>query len=222
MAAFPLALLYLILVAVFTHARYRERRGAVWVLKPLCALGFLGIGVGFGLGGPDPHYVRAMGVGLLASVVGDVVLLAHGRRALGGGIVAFAVAHAAYAVAFWPRAALHPGLVVVAVPLAVVLALTVRAAWPKLGRLKVPGTLYGGVLGGMALLAWAAFLAPDAPSGDKGTGRALAAVGATLFFVSDVAVTRERVLKSETPDCLWGVPSYFVGQLLLAASLGWG
>jgi uncharacterized membrane protein YhhN len=42
--------------------------------------------------------------------------------------------------------------------------------------------------------------------------------GAVLFFVSDVAVARDRFVEPSWKNRAWGLPAYYAGQLLLA----WG
>jgi uncharacterized membrane protein YhhN len=43
--------------------------------------------------------------------------------------------------------------------------------------------------------------------------------GALMFFVSDLAVARERFVDHEFVNKTWGLPLYYGGQLLLAASV---
>jgi uncharacterized membrane protein YhhN len=54
---------------------------------------------------------------------------------------------------------------------------------------------------------------------DHGTRGALVAAGASLFFLSDLAVARHRFVARSFWNKLWGQPAYFAGQLLIAWSL---
>ena len=45
-------------------------------------------------------------------------------------------------------------------------------------------------------------------------------IGATCFYFSDLFVARNRFLKKEFFNRLIGLPMYYVGQFLLAFSLG--
>jgi uncharacterized membrane protein YhhN len=44
--------------------------------------------------------------------------------------------------------------------------------------------------------------------------------GAALFFVSDLAVARDRFVAHGFANRLWGLPAYYAGQLLIAWSIG--
>ena len=44
--------------------------------------------------------------------------------------------------------------------------------------------------------------------------------GAAMFYLSDLAVARDRVVSSGFWNKAWGLPLYFGGQLFLAASIG--
>jgi hypothetical protein len=43
--------------------------------------------------------------------------------------------------------------------------------------------------------------------------------GATLFFASDLAVARERFLARDFTNKLYGLPAYYLGQLLIAYAI---
>jgi len=44
-------------------------------------------------------------------------------------------------------------------------------------------------------------------------------IGALLFYASDLAVARERFVRTSFANGAWGLPLYYAGQLVLAASL---
>jgi hypothetical protein len=46
-----------------------------------------------------------------------------------------------------------------------------------------------------------------------------AAAGAVLFYVSDLAVVRQVFVVPGSADWLWGLPLYYLAQLLLAWSV---
>jgi uncharacterized membrane protein YhhN len=51
-------------------------------------------------------------------------------------------------------------------------------------------------------------------------GRPLALwVGALLFYVSDLAVARNRFVAPGFANRAWGLPAYYAGQMLLASTL---
>jgi len=51
-------------------------------------------------------------------------------------------------------------------------------------------------------------------------GGSLIVAGAGLFVLSDLAVARNRFVAPGFVNRAWGLPLYFAGQLLLAASIG--
>ena len=51
------------------------------------------------------------------------------------------------------------------------------------------------------------------------TGDGLILVGAVAFFVSDLAVARERFVRSSFLNRAWGLPLYYGGVILLAATV---
>lgn len=67
----------------------------------------------------------------------------------------------------------------------------------------------------LAAIALATASAP--PMSPRGV--ALVLVGALLFFVSDIAVAKARFVERRFIDRLWGLPSYYAGQLCIAWSL---
>jgi hypothetical protein len=52
------------------------------------------------------------------------------------------------------------------------------------------------------------------------TGRVIVFIGAASFYFSDVFVARDRFLKPEFLNRLLGLPLYYLGQYLLAFSVG--
>lgn len=139
---------------------------------------------------------------------------------MGAGIAAFLSAHLCYLAALAPRADLS-GLralsgALLALPLLAAGALALRAAWPKLGRLAAPASLYFLLLSGLAWLALAHWSVHA-----RDPGAALIGLGLGLFFVSDLAVARHRFVVKSFSNKAWGLPAYYVAQHLLAASRAW-
>ena len=46
----------------------------------------------------------------------------------------------------------------------------------------------------------------------------LVLIGALLFFVSDLSVAAQRIVQTEFPTFVLGLPMYYAGQLCLALS----
>ena len=204
-------------VAALVWARRRDAVTAQRWLKPACSALFVAT---FALGHPwpDAAYARWIGAGLLVGVAGDLALLGKARRWFAVGLGAFLVGHVCYAAAFLPRWGAGPGLAAVAAAAGGAALLgghTLRAAWPLLGSMRIPATVYVGFLAAATVLA----LAP-ALGGALGPSRWVPGLGMALFLISDVAVARHRFVEADQHATLWGPPCYFAAQQLLALSAG--
>ena len=177
--------------------------------KLIASCGFLAVAM---LGGaPGSRYGRVLLSGLSLSFLGDAFLIGDTQQAFLGGLAAFLLAHVAYVAAFavngvslrWMGAAALP---VVGIALAI-------AAWlaphtPP--ELILPVRLYTVVISGMVIAAF----------GTRGQGGSLLIlVGALLFFLSDLSVASLRLVQTEFPTYVWGLPLYYAGQLCLALSV---
>ncbi len=50
-------------------------------------------------------------------------------------------------------------------------------------------------------------------------GSVLILVGALLFFLSDLSVAAVRLVQTDYPTYVWGLPLYYAGQVCLALSV---
>ena len=167
---------------------------------------------------PYAEFAVAILAGLVLGAVGDAALLGHGKRWFLAGLVAFLCGHIAYVVAVSfvrpPSAWLADAGPVAALPVIVGGAALVHL-WPRLGSMKVPVILYVITIATMVIAAIAVA---------RGTAitephRYLFLAGAVLFFVSDLAVARDRFVARTFANKAWGLPAYYAGQLLIAWSL---
>ena len=56
--------------------------------------------------------------------------------------------------------------------------------------------------------------------GTRGHGATILIVaGGLMFFLSDLSVAALRIVQSEFPTYVWGLPLYYAGQLCLALSV---
>lgn len=154
--------------------------------------------------GGDSSFDRRVLAGLCLSLVGDALLLSARRPAFLAGLVAFLLAHVAYAAAFAPRSATPPW---VALPVVAALAVVLRWLWPHLGTMKGPVVAYTLVISAMLYLA-------------LGVGGPRVPLGASLFYVSDLFVARDRFVKPGLANRIAGLPVYYAAQLLFAAAVG--
>lgn len=159
------------------------------------------------------HYRSLVGLALLLSTVGDVLLMLPEDRFVAG-LAAFLGAHVAYLAAFASRAALlrhRAGVIGYAAVATVVLALVLPVVG---GLLRSAIIAYVIVIALMAAQATSWML--DAPT-DRSAR--LAAVGASLFVASDALLALDRfVLIIPARDVLVLTP-YWLGQACLALSV---
>jgi uncharacterized membrane protein YhhN len=152
-----------------------------------------------------------MFIGLVAGACGDVALLGRGARAFMMGLGFFLIGHIAYVVGVaqvvppteWLGAAGFGAFLPI-----LVATLAVKRLWPTLGMFRIPVMVYVLAIVAMVVGAYAARTQLA-----QGT---MLAVGATLFFASDLAVARDRFLVRDFSNKLYGLPAYYLGQLLIA------
>lgn len=179
------------------------------MLKPAASMLF--VLAALALGGLESGYGRAIITGLALCAGGDVLLLSRDEKAFLVGVAAFASGHVAYIAAFiLAGPAAGPALIAAAL-------VTGTGAWrilrwlaPHLGKFRIPAFAYLAIISAMVVAAVAASI---------GTGQARIAAGAVLFFVSDISVARDRFIKEDFANRLWGLPLYYSAQLLLASTV---
>lgn len=176
--------------------------------KIVASAGF--IAVAFLSGALRTRYGRLLLTGLALSFAGDTFLISESQRAFLSGLVAFLFAHIAYIAAFivnginrqWIAAAALP---VIGIGVAVSAWLTPHTPV----ELVNPVRLYTIVIAGMLVAA----------IGTRGRGGSvLILAGALLFFLSDLSVASLRLVQTDFPTYVWGLPLYYAGQLCLALS----
>lgn len=203
----PLALLTVAATIALLAAERAGWQPGVWVAKPLAAAGF--VAAAWAQGALASPYGTWILVGLVLSAVGDVLLIPkESPRAFLAGLAAFLLGHVAYSVAFAVR-----GLdaVTAVVALLAVLALALAALrWllPHVApEMRPPVLAYLAVISGMLVCA----------AGTVGhAGRPAIFAGAFAFYLSDLAVARQRFVARSFWNQAWGLPLYFGAQLALA------
>ena len=196
-------------VGALLLSEWSGRRAGVWVAKPLASATIVGLAVQ--QGALDSVYGRWVLAALLLSFSGDVLLIPKAKRSFALGLLAFLAAHVAYGFGFLERG-VEPAALLGAALLAVPSAgFTLRYLQPHLrGPLRIGIPAYVLAIASMAVLAAGAAARNGAP---------LLFAGAALFCASDLAVARERFVKTGFINKSWGLPFYFLGQGLLAASV---
>ena len=191
-----------VLAAVAVIAADTGHRAIVAVAKPATT-----IALWFVLGRPAslPGWLVAVGIGF--ALVGDVALLFTAPVAFMVGLGAFLVTHVLYIVAFTHVGVLTPLVVVVAVVMAGVTTLVVRAVWAGAAGLRAPLCAYAAALATMMVSTWSSL------GGPLGGAAAFAAAGGTLFFIADASLALDKFRRPipHAPVLTMGV--YWLGQL---------
>ena len=197
--------------AVLVVAEWRALGGLRIAAKTVASAAFLVVGYEHAGG----RFAEWMLVGLVFGAIGDVALLGRSKHAFLAGLGAFLVGHVAYVVgiaqlvepAVWLTHAGWLAIVPAVVGIAVVVVL-----WTRLRSLKLPVIAYVAAIVAMVIAALAAARAGALPEPQ----RCWLAIGAGLFFVSDLAVARDRFVGRSFTNKLWGLPAYYAAQLLIA------
>jgi uncharacterized membrane protein YhhN len=198
------------LVALGLHlvAEYRESQLGRAVTKLTASTGFLL--TAHAAGALEFDWGRFVFLGLVLSWVGDACLLGRGRGIFLAGLAAFLLGHVSYCVAFVVHG--FDGTAAwIAAPLLAAIGLSVDV-WlrDRVGDMRLPVRGYILVISTMLTLAIAAWR-EGAPH--------LALLGAAAFYLSDLSVARDRFVKQELFNRLWGLPAYYLGQLCLALAV---
>ncbi len=206
----PVLLIALVVVgiALTLAGEWRSNRPAQWIGKPLASVAFVALGLH--LGAWETTYGRIILLALVLALVGDILLIPKDKRAFLAGLVAFLLAHVAYAAAFleigveWTTAAIATAAI------APILFLVSRWLLPHTGKLRGAVLAYMVVITAMVALA----------AGAVGNGHpVLIVIGAVAFYLSDLAVARNRFITPGIINRVWGLPLYYVAQVMLAYTI---
>lgn len=181
-----------------------------WLVKPAAALTF--IVAAWAHGALGSTWGTVMFVGFVLAAGGDVLLIPKDRRIFLAGLISFLLGHVGYAVAFAVRGLDWLWVGVAAAILLGVAAPILRWLWPHVEKpMRGPVAAYVAVITAMVALA----------AGTYGAhGDLWILVGAFGFYLSDLAVARERFVQKAFLNRAWGLPLYFGSQLLLATTVG--
>lgn len=163
------------------------------------------------LGAGQSTYGRWILAALALGWLGDAFLLSARRSAFLAGLGAFLLSHLCFAAAFFSGAfstAAFGAALVLSVGFG---AFVMRWLWPHLTReFRAPVLAYIAAI--LAMCAAAAGLA-------AATGRWWLLLGALLFAASDLFVARDQFIIKRFENKAWGLPTYYLAQLLLAWSV---
>lgn len=196
-----------VLVVVLVLNQHRATPSTDRIVKMAASTGF--IAVALSVGATTSAYGRLVLAALALSWLGDLILTFSAFRA---GLAAFLAAHLAYTAGFVTRGIEVTWLVVSGVALIAIAAWVWRWLAPHVDDARRrPVMVYVAVITSMVAAAVGTTAAvPDARI----------AIGAVLFYVSDLAVARNRFVAPGTVNQAMGRPMYYAGQVLLALSAG--
>jgi len=196
--------------ALCIRGRYADRPTQVFVFKPLTTVLILGIVLASAL--PNiSGYAALVLTAMVFCLAGDIFLMLSEDWFVAG-LSSFLVGHLFLVAAFvlgglrltWWFALLF-----------CLLAITMyRVLSPYLGSMKLPVVIYLVVISVMAWLAWEAFVS------NRDASHLLAAVGATLFMISDSALALNRFRSKFRSADLVVLGTYWVSLWLIALSVG--
>jgi uncharacterized membrane protein YhhN len=218
LAPFALACVATLLgVGAMLVADHTGTRAFEFVGKPIASLAFLALGIHVAsseailVNGPGSPVTTAFVAALALSLVGDMCLMFKTDASFLAGLGAFLLGHVAFLVAFVLR-----GVSLTHIGFMVVPCLAFGAAvWRWLGphvpkAMVVPVLAYMSVISGMVACAIGTHGHRPAP---------YLVLAAFAFFVSDLAVARQKFVNPSHTNRYWGLPLYFGAQLLFAAHL---
>jgi uncharacterized membrane protein YhhN len=209
MTAAALTALCLLCVAALLVAEFRAWPAARAVAKTLASLAFVGVALALDASASVHGGLIVAALGL--SVLGDVLLLSDRSAAFLAGLGAFLAAHLVFAAAFLAGGVATPAAALAAVAAVPVGVAVLRWLGPTLGpSFRAPVVAYVA-----AILVMCALAVGHAAAG----GHGLVVAGALLFAASDLAVAREKFVRPSPLNKTWGLPAYYLAQLLLAWSV---
>ncbi len=161
------------------------------------------------------------GLGILLSLVGDVLLMISLERMFLAGLVAFLLAHIAYIIGFnIPLPEFSAWGIVFAVMVSLGGARIIRrvlAALASNGQsaMRTPIIVYSMVISLMLLSAMMKLsdLAWDANAG------ALVSLGAFLFYISDIILAWNKFVAPIQHGRIYNIAAYHLGQIILIAGV---
>jgi uncharacterized membrane protein YhhN len=153
-------------------------------------------------------YGRYILLALTLSLIGDLCLLSRKSHFLLAGIAAFFFAHFAFIAAFAQLDLDKTYFLFALICTSVAAGFILKWLWKYLAApYKVAVSAYLIVMILMSSLAIAANSIP------------ILGIAAILFAVSDVSVARDRFVARDIVNKAWGLPLYYIAQLLFAASV---
>ncbi len=209
--------LTLLLMAVDWIATRNCWRRVCWFAKPAPMIALI---AWFTLVGKWDGPLAAAGLGLVFSLLGDILLMLPARFFLGG-MAAFLLAHLAYIYAFnHPPIEFHWEILLPVAAAVGAFAFLMRRIRAGLRRrrqseLLIPIGVYAVVLSLMALAALTTLFRP----GWETEAALMVSVGGVLFFLSDSILAYHQFVSAVPRGDLLVMVTYHLAQLLIAGGM---
>ena len=197
----------------------RERRGDLSgqaFLKLMASTSF--VGCALVAGAPGTSFGRWVLGALVLSWIGDACLLSRRKGPFLAGLVSFLLAHLAYGAAFVTLGVDRQQTLLAGLALVVIGCGIARWLLPRVeSGMRLPVLAYLVVISLMVALGSGAASAASG-RGVAGPIAALLLVAPLAFYLSDLAVARDRFVARGFVNRLWGLPLYYAAQILFAIS----
>lgn len=214
-------LLWLILVFIFAAleimAVSRNLQRLEYIVKPAVLIGLLlWLYASTGLQGNTFWF----GLGLLFSLVGDVLLISSDRMFLPG-LIAFLFAHISYITGFLEQIG---NITAWSLILAIFIVFTISRLLRRIvgamrsqgeNKLVIPVMVYGTVISMMLYAAVSTLYNPAW----KTSSALFVSLGALLFCVSDAILAWNKFVSPLTNGRVWNISLYYLGQIGLIAGI---
>jgi len=176
--------------------------------KFVASSGFLATALS--VGALQHRFGQLIFIGLAFSFFGDLSLIGRSQSYFLLGLGSFLLAHVVYITAFVSRGQNRRWVFGAAIPVLVAAVFVLVWLMPHVpAELAIPVRVYIAVISLMVITAF----------GARGAGApGLVVAGALMFFASDLSVAMQRIMNTEFPTIIWGLPLYFAGQTCIALS----
>lgn len=210
-------LIVILAIILLAALLYFEKTGSQnWKLPAKTILSGLFIFAALVQAHPIPGYYYLLLLALIFCLGGDVFLALPREKMFLLGLISFLTGHLFYTICFFYAADTSQWTWIGCLSGLFVSGLVLSWLRPHLGSMLMPVIAYIIVITVMVVGAWTVL-------GDSSlnlAGRLLVFMGAASFYFSDLFVARDRFLKSDFANRLIGLPMYYLGQFLLAFSVG--
>jgi uncharacterized membrane protein YhhN len=163
-----------------------------------------------------PNYDFYLRVGFIFCLIGDICLALPGEKIFKAGLGAFLIGHIFYVSSFLTLARISQWISFGGLFFCCISAWVFFWLRPHLQSMLGAVLVYILVITVMLCGAWGVFRQPSFSV----FGRIFIFFGALCFYLSDIFIARDKFIREEFRNRLIGLPLYYVGQFLLAFSVG--